>query len=33
MHQSIQFPERTGAGQKTGGRASFQQVANLKGFV
>ena len=33
MHQCIQFPERTGAGQKTGDLASFQQVANPEGFV
>jgi hypothetical protein len=33
MHQRIQFPERTGAGQKTGSLASIQQVANLKGFA
>ncbi len=33
MHQRIQFPERTGAGQETGGLAAVQQVANLKGFV
>jgi hypothetical protein len=33
MHQSIQLPERTGAGQKTGDFASFQQTANPEGFV